>query len=85
MARVQRPHWALQPRQAKSWLVVVGVGSALSTVRTSWSLNTLQEQMIMEAQRYMHGYSYHFKITHMDVQHELSTTNLAKFGDLSRC
>jgi hypothetical protein len=43
MVRAQRPHWALQPSPA-----VRGQPSlAASVPRTSWSVNTLQEQTIM--------------------------------------
>ena len=48
MVRAQRPHCALQPRHWKTCPVVQGTTSrAESVVRTSWSVNTLQEQTII--------------------------------------
>jgi hypothetical protein len=44
----QRPHCALQARQRKSSPVVRGGAPADIAIRTSWSLTTLQEQMIIE-------------------------------------
>jgi hypothetical protein len=47
--RTQRPHCAPQARRRKSSPVVRGGGPVAIAVRTSWSLRTLQEQMIIEA------------------------------------
>jgi hypothetical protein len=48
MVRAQRPHCALQPRQWYTCPVVRGTSSrAESLSRTSWSVNTLQEQIII--------------------------------------
>jgi hypothetical protein len=48
MVRAQRPHCALQPRQWYTCPVVLGTSSrAESLSRTSWSVNTLQEQIII--------------------------------------
>jgi len=46
MVRAHRPHWALHPRQPYTWLVDRR-DAALAALRTSWSLNTLQEQTII--------------------------------------
>ena len=47
IVRRQRPHWGLQPRQP--WTCVAERGAAAVTaVRTCWSLNTLQEQTIID-------------------------------------
>jgi hypothetical protein len=46
--RAQRPHCALQPRHRKRSPVVRGGALVAIAVRTSWSLRTLQEQMIIE-------------------------------------
>jgi hypothetical protein len=47
--RAQRPHCAPQAMRRKSSPVVRGGGPVAITVRTSSSLRTLQEQMIIEA------------------------------------
>jgi hypothetical protein len=48
IVRAQRPHWGLQPRQPYTWPAVRGRSPADETAdRTSWSLRTLQEQMII--------------------------------------
>jgi hypothetical protein len=48
IVRAQRPHCGLQPRQPYTWPAVRGGKSdPARAVRTSSSLNTLQEQMIM--------------------------------------
>src|SRR6516225_1083192 len=47
MVRAHRPHCGLHPRQPYTWPAVRGVPCAERAVRTSWSLNTLQEQTIM--------------------------------------
>jgi hypothetical protein len=47
MVRAHRPHCALQPRQPYTWPAVRGFAPP-TTLRTSLSLNTLQEQTIME-------------------------------------
>jgi hypothetical protein len=53
MVRAHRPHWALHPRQPYTWLVDRR-DAELAALRTSWSLNTLQEQTII---RHLVGYS----------------------------
>jgi hypothetical protein len=48
MVRAQRPHWGLQPRQWYTSPAVRGESwPAARAPRTSWSVNTLQEQTIM--------------------------------------
>jgi hypothetical protein len=46
--RAQCPYCALQPRHRKRSPVVSGGALVAIAVRTSWSLRTLQEQMIIE-------------------------------------
>jgi hypothetical protein len=46
MVRAQRPHWALQPRHPKTALADFAELVVFTAERTSWSVNTLQEQMI---------------------------------------
>jgi len=50
MVRRQRPHCALQPRQRCTCTAERGE-RVVTAWRTSWSLNTLQEQTIIEFQR----------------------------------
>ena len=47
MVAAHRPHCALQPRQPYTWPGVRGATAPVTAVRTSWSLRTLQEQMII--------------------------------------
>jgi hypothetical protein len=47
MARAQQPHWAQHPRQAYTSLMRGRRASFMTTERTWWSLNTLQEQTII--------------------------------------
>src|SRR5262249_10794661 len=48
MARAQRPHRILQPRQSWTWCALSGCSlAAVTTFRISWSLNTLHEQTII--------------------------------------
>ncbi|UPT86210.1 hypothetical protein HAP41_0000039055 [Bradyrhizobium barranii subsp. apii] len=47
MARAQQPHWAQHPRQAYTSLMRGRRASFMTTDRTWWSLNTLQEQTII--------------------------------------
>jgi len=49
MVRAQRPHCALQPRQPYTCPGERGFAPAVQAVRTSLSLNTLQEHTIMGA------------------------------------
>ena len=50
MLRAHRPHFGRQPKHLYTWPVVVGSRTAVVTmVRTSRSVRTLQEQMIMKA------------------------------------
>ena len=46
IVRAHRPHWALHPRQPYTWLVDRR-DAEVAALRTSWSLNTLQEQTII--------------------------------------
>ena len=50
MLRAHRPHFGRQPKHLYTWPVVVGSRTAVAImVRTSRSVRTLQEQMIMKA------------------------------------
>jgi hypothetical protein len=52
MVMAQRPHTALQPKQANTSPALCGAGALPAKVpRTSWSLITLQEQTIIGANR----------------------------------
>jgi hypothetical protein len=53
--RARRPHCALQPRHRKRSPVVRGGALVAIAVRTSWSLRTFQEQMIIETLKVIGG------------------------------
>ena len=72
IARAQRLHRMVQPRQAWTCSALSGCfRTSVTTFRMSWSLNTLHEQMIMPA--YCHVWFGRFTTIGIDVL--LTTTH----------